>query len=431
VNDAAAEGRKRVLFVTWDGPEYQYLESLFLPIFDKLRGHGFDFDVLQFTWGAQASGTTLTPAAAAARRLGIGYEAVAVLRRPIAAGSLLTAILGARHVRRTVRARRSEIVLARSTLPALATLLTRRSRDRWRFVFDLDGLPTDERVEFAGLDPRSPVARLQWAIERRAIRAADAVTTRSTAITPLIIKRGAPDTSAAKVFRVPNCRDENRFVVASPDAKKAARRVLGIPEEAKVIGYVGSSLGGKYRGDALLDFFRRIHGTLPSAHLMILTGDRQVAESLVSLTAPELARQIVIASAAANEVPFLLGAADLGTAFIEPTPSMRAAAAVKLGEYLLCGLPVVATKGIGDVHERLGPPSVFFIDDNQPAELERAALWFQSWVQESRPDHRQRLARQAGIAEYGLDAGAESYARALRFSDRNSDASRGACPATE
>ena len=42
---------RRVLFVTWDGPQVSYLEGLFLPIFKALAERGYLFHVLQFTWG--------------------------------------------------------------------------------------------------------------------------------------------------------------------------------------------------------------------------------------------------------------------------------------------------------------------------------------------------------------------------------------------
>ena len=421
--DRGAGAPQRVLFVTWDGPEYQYLESLFLPIFAALRDHGFHVDVLQFTWGSQPG--VASPAALAAERLGIGYEAVEVIRKTVAAGSLVTAVLGARKVRSAVKRNRSDIVLARSTLPALATLLARRRGDRWRFLFDLDGLPTDERVEFAGLDPRSPVARLQWAIERKALQEADAVTTRSMAILPLVLDRGAPKLTPDRIFRVPNCRDEHHFVPADAGQRLSARRDLGLPDDAPVVGYVGSTLSGKYRGDALLDFFAAVRSKVPETRLLILTAEPDKAAALVADRCPLLSEKIVIRSAPANDVPYLLGATDVGTAFIEATASMRAAAAVKLGEYLLCGLPVVATRGIGDVDRRLGEPSVLFLDNNGASELQRGSEWVASWIGHHEP-HRQQSAREAGLAEYGLAAGAERYAIALRATERNRSTSRGA-----
>ncbi len=39
-----------ILFITWDGPQVSYLESLFVPIFRKLEERcGAHFHVLQFT----------------------------------------------------------------------------------------------------------------------------------------------------------------------------------------------------------------------------------------------------------------------------------------------------------------------------------------------------------------------------------------------
>ena len=39
-----------VLFVSWDGPQVNYLESLFAPIFMRLRSYGYKFHVVHFTW---------------------------------------------------------------------------------------------------------------------------------------------------------------------------------------------------------------------------------------------------------------------------------------------------------------------------------------------------------------------------------------------
>lgn len=399
--------RRRVLFVTWDGPEYHYLESLFLPIFARLGHRGFDFDVLQFTWG---EGSRRLEVQAAAKRLGIGYEAVNVIRRPVAAGSLLSALLGAGTLRRSAEARGSDIVLARSTLPALAACLALRRLAGTRFVLDLDGLPTDERVEFGGLSATSPVARLLWRIEAQAIAKADAVTSRSGFASQVMARRGK--VALTKFFRVSNSRDEGLFTPPSDEGRSAARAKLGIADGVPVIGYVGSGLTGKYRGDRLLSFHRMVRAALPETRLLVLVSEVDAAVRLVTSLAPDLLESMVIRRAPASQVPFLLGAADVGTAFIDPSPSMKAAAAVKVGEYLLCGLPTVATLGIGDVHERIGDPAILFVTDNDDTELARAARWFCGWWKGDHREHR-LAARACGIAEYGLDQGANSYAAAL------------------
>ncbi len=119
-----ADGQRNVLFVTWDGPETDYLRGLFLPIFAGLAAHGYRVHVLQFTW-ADAARRRAEAEACAAR--GVSYRSHGVLRRPLGPGSLLTAIHGRRAVRRAVRELGIDIVMPRSTLPALATMLAFRA----------------------------------------------------------------------------------------------------------------------------------------------------------------------------------------------------------------------------------------------------------------------------------------------------------------
>ena len=80
-------------------------------------------------------------------------------------------------------------------------------------------------------------------------------------------------------------------------------------------------------------------------------------------------------------VPQYLGCADLGLALRQPNFSAHSVAPIKLGEYLMCGLPVVATAGIGD-------PGAISVDvgailvSMDDAELKTAADWFVDSVQQ-------------------------------------------------
>jgi hypothetical protein len=109
----------RVLFITWDGPKSSYLRGLFLPYFVALREHGFTFHVLQFTWADAAERNHLERLCAEA---GVPYRSARVWRRPLAIGSLATAIWGRTHVRRAVRDFSIDLVMPRSTLPAIASI---------------------------------------------------------------------------------------------------------------------------------------------------------------------------------------------------------------------------------------------------------------------------------------------------------------------
>jgi glycosyltransferase involved in cell wall biosynthesis len=91
---------------------------------------------------------------------------------------------------------------------------------------------------------------------------------------------------------------------------------------------------------------------------------------------------------------------------------MGGVAPIKLGEYLLCGLPAVATAGVGDTADMT--PDVAFLLDGDPSRAEAAAVdWFVGTVLPDREGFRARC-RAFGAARFSLDACVEGYARALR-----------------
>ena len=139
---------KNILFVTWDGPNSPFLLGLFLPIFAALRPHGFRFHVLQFSWSSAAEQATLAQACAAA---GVAYRSARVWRRPVTIGAVATALVGRMHVRRAMRQWQIDLLMPRSTLPAVAAIAAAgHGRSRIPVLLDADGLPHDERVEFGG-----------------------------------------------------------------------------------------------------------------------------------------------------------------------------------------------------------------------------------------------------------------------------------------
>ena len=83
-------------------------------------------------------------------------------------------------------------------------------------------------------------------------------------------------------------------------------------------------------------------------------------------------------------------------------------APVKVGEYLLCGTPVVGAAAIGR-NEGAVRDGVFFDD---AAGMEAAADWFVGRVLPERAAYRER-ARRAGVAHYSLRRSVDDYSAAL------------------
>lgn len=396
----------KILFITWDSPQVTYLEGLFLPIFERLAEFGFRFHVLQFTWGSKDQ---ISASRLACEKVGVPYRAVTIWRRPRALGTILTALLRFRTIRCAMRDFDIDIVMPRATLPALSTLFAVRHQPV-RMVFDADGLQLDERVDFAGLSPTGVVYRLLRDVEAQAVRKANAVLTRSRAASKILLDRAGSGTTVEKFHVVANGRDCEVFSPGHDNMRAAVRKQLGITLEAPLVVYAGS-VGPQYCMDEMFKFFQVLLSRRADAHFLLLTGSPDSALAILD-TFTAIKTAVKVCSVSVKDIPAYLGAADVGLALRRPSFSMQAVAPIKLAEYLLCGLPVVATRGIGDTSMLITEDIGFLVDDGFESQLEEAANWFANVVLPSRNTFRGRC-RSVGIEKFSLGNTVESYRHAL------------------
>jgi len=398
----------RLLFVTWDGPQVAYLESLYMPVFARLAVRGHTVHVLQFTWADAARRDAI---ARACERGGATYRSAAVLRRPVAVGGLATALLGARHVAREIERHRIDVVMPRSTLPALATTRAlRQCNSRVRMLLDADGLPHDERVDFGGWSADGVAYRLLRDLEASAVRRADVVLTRSRRASEILAARAGPGIDAQRFVVVGNGRDPSRFTPGTADGRRATRERLGVAADVPLLVYAGS-IGTQYCVPQMLAFLRRVRARRPDTRLLLLTGSPEEARGYLD-AAPDLQPATIVRRVPADEVPALLAAADLGLAMREPSFSMQAVAPIKLGEYLLCGLPVLATRAIGDSESLLPDHVGCLLDTHAAPALDSAAAWFTDHVLAARDTYR-TACREQGLRAFALDGMVETFERAI------------------
>lgn len=390
----------RILYISWDAPEATYLEGLFLPAFEALAARGHAFDIVQFRWGDPAATARVAARCAAA---GIGYRAVPIERRWGSAGALASAIAGGRAVSDAAREFRSDIVMPRSLFAGLATLSAVGLRGR-PLLFEADGLAADERAEFGGLG-HGIGYRLLRAVERRLARRTRAITVRTEAARAIIAERGGVD--PARIFVVPNGRDPALFTPGDAAARGRVRATLGIAGETPLLVHAGS-LGPQYRPDQIAALMRAVLARRPDARLLLLHNDPGAARAALAAHDPALADSALIRAAAHDEVPAWLAAADLGLAFRGSSLSTRAVAPVKLGEYLLCGDPVVGNAQVGETRAAIAA-GVFFDD---AAGLDAAASWFDCEAMPAREALR-AASRAVGVEQYSLDRMVDAYARAI------------------
>ena len=93
----------------------------------------------------------------------------------------------------------------------------------------------------------------------------------------------------------------------------------------------------------------------------------------------------------------------------QPKFSMQGVAPIKLGEYLLMGIPTIASAGIGDSEALMKQvPNSFLFHHDKPGAIDDAL----SFVENLSEVNHQKI-RECGIAFFSIEKSAESYTLAL------------------
>ncbi len=391
---------KNLLFITWDGPQTSYMEGLFMPIFQEIAKRGaYQFHVIQFTW---ADAQKIAHTQAAADEMGITYTAWPVLRKPnVSIGSLLTVLTSSAKIKKYIRENNIHMVMPRSTFPAM--IVNQIKNKTFELIFDADGLPIEERIDFAGLKKESFQYKLMKSAETKMLKSADAVITRSQKAIDIHTAH-IGESYRSKFSVVFNGRDRNVFAYR-PHLREEVRQELGLKDELLFV-YAGS-LGPQYCLNEMLQIFQS-YAEKREAKFLILTGNTAFAEQNIPT---ELKPHIILKSVPSEKVSFYLNGGDQAFGLRKPTFSMQGVAPIKLGEYLLCGLPVIASKGIGDTEEVLHHFETCYLYDHQIG-LKKQLPEIIQLIRNTQTSNREKTRRQA-LAYFSLESAADSYIKAI------------------
>lgn len=392
---------KNLLFITWDGPQTSYMEGLFMPIFQEVaKKKEVKFHVLQFTWAEEQK---INHTKSIAEKMGIQYTALPILRKPnVSLGSLLTVFASSNKIKKYIREHNIDIIMPRSTFPAM--MVNKLNDEGLKIIFDADGLPIEERLDFAGLRKDSFQYRLMKSAETKILKRADAVITRSQKAIDVHINN-IGEGQKNKFSVVFNGRDKNLFRL-NHDWRQQARQELGFENDFLFV-YAGS-LGPQYCFPEMLEIFKN-HLQKKNSKFLILTGNTDFAEQNIP---KELKSSIILKSVKSEEVPFYLNAGDFAFALRKPTFSMQGVAPIKLGEYLLCGLPVIASKGIGDTDHILENFEECYLY-NHAFGLESKKEKITDFLEKAIFADKNKMASKAQNF-FSLEAAAESYIKAIK-----------------
>jgi glycosyltransferase involved in cell wall biosynthesis len=383
------------------------MESLFLPIFARARSDDLEILVLQFTWAAREQRESIAKAAA---RLGIRYVSSGIWRKPAALTTPLMILYGAVKIVALAARQRINVLMPRSTIPAGMALLAGRFLRGARMLYDADGLPVDERKEFGQLREGSPVCHFLEYIESAAVARATAVITRTEKAKEILVRRSGGKVRPSKIHVIPNGKDASLFCAGDEPFRERTRHGNGIGSFAPLLLYAGS-LGPQYHPLEMLRLLRAVLARRPDAKMLVLTGNAEVLEPLIEEAGvPRSA--LVVKRVHPDDVPAEMATADLGLAFRTPSFSQQGVSPIKVAEYLLCGVPIVGTVGVGDLDGQLDGTVGMLLDQLDDSALDRVVEWLFAEVLPRREQHRVAC-RRRGLQLFDLDQCAGRYRRAM------------------
>ena len=330
---------------------------------------------------------------------GIDWYCLPYHKRFSAIATTWDILRGTLFVRRFIARERPDILHGRVHVPTLMGALARTiSRHKPKLLFDIRGFFPEEYTDAGVWPERGVMYRTAKRVEGWLLKESDGfvvLTDKARTIlfpeteegvdakknpagkrkpTAMIRRtgRGHSDRFGRPVEVVPCCVDFTRCEPGPGESRDEMREKLGVAER-RVIAYVGS-FGGWYLTEKMLDFFVAAREYDPRTLVMILTSrnKEKVTEKLAARGIPR--EDYIVESVDPADVPRFLRASDLAVSFIKACYSKQSSSPTKIAEYLACGVPIVANRGVGDIDELIGDNGIGALIDDFSDESYRRAL---------------------------------------------------------
>lgn len=340
---------KKILYITYDGMTDPLGQSQVLPYLIGLRPYGYEFTILSFEKPDRMAKLSKT-----IRKIcddnGIRWVPMRFTSKPPLISKFYDAIRIKRKAIELTRKYKFDMAHCRSYIGADVGMALKQKFGT-KFFFDMRGFWADEKKDGGSWPQQHLIFRQVYKYYKRKeaayLQQADQIIS--------LTQAGKKEISSWPVYDqkvpiqvIPCCADTRLFSLTDAEQKKAGRKLLGLPEDAFILSYLGS-VGAWYMLDEMLELFRHIKMKYPGAKFLFIThSDPNMV--LARLSAHDLVPEDMhIVSAGRQEVGPYVKASDVNVSFIQPVYSKLSSSPTKLGEVLVMGIPVISNSGVGDV----------------------------------------------------------------------------------
>jgi glycosyltransferase involved in cell wall biosynthesis len=340
----------RTLYICYFGVREPLVQTQVLPYLREIIKGGVEVSLLTFE--PRRAAEDIREFSGIRQKLaedGIKWDWLAYHKRPSAVATAWDILRGAIYIRRRIG--RFDVLHGRVHVPTLMAAIARKfSLKKPKILFDIRGFMPEEYTD-AGIWPEGGwLYRTAKAIEKWLMHEADAFVVLTEKAREILFpesRETGRDQKGRPVEVIPCCVDLSRFASANEENRTLTRQQLGI-NDRRVMVYVGS-FGGWYLTKETLEMFAAFREKYKDAFAMILTQSNAADIENLLLAQGYGKGDYFVGRVGAETVPLYLCAADVAVSFIKSCYSKQSSSPTKIAEYLACGLPIIANKGVGDV----------------------------------------------------------------------------------
>ncbi len=395
------------LYLSYDGMTDQLGQSQVIPYLIKLSNEGYRFTIISFEKKIQFDKHRIETAQLLTAN-NIEWIPLIYHKSPPVLSTLLDLVNLLNTAKKICRQKKIEVVHCRSYITALVGL-SLKGKFSVKFIFDMRGFWADERIEGKIWNLNNPLYAVIYHFfkrkEKQLLLAADHIITLTESAREII--KSWNYKSLPPVTVIPCCVDTHHFDPAKIDqeAARKKRAQLSLTDDQLVLGYIGA-IGTWYMLDEMLDFFKILLSSKPSARFLFVTNEpvSSIINAAIKKTIP--LESIIVTHASRNEMPLLISLMNISIFFIRPTFSKKGSSPTKMAELLSMGVPVISNKGIGDDDRIIKTThSGLLLDEMNAASYITAISNLDALLMINKD-----LIRLAAVNYFSLEMGAKNYA---------------------
>jgi glycosyltransferase involved in cell wall biosynthesis len=227
-----------------------------------------------------------------------------------------------------------------------------------KLVSDIAGLVPDERVRAGIWKESSFKYKISKILEKYFIEHADHVIVVSYTFIDYI-KRNY---NCASLTMIPSCVDDHLFIYNS-ERRERLREEHKFAQKFVVI--FSGSLAPWDQPSEMINVFMSIKKKIANSHFLIITQNKSKIRDLLRDNNTLNEKDFTIKTLSHEDVPTYLLMGDVGLIWRDDSIVHRVGCPMKFAEYLACGLPVLASNGIGELADLMTSHAVgALIDPN-------------------------------------------------------------------